>query len=52
MGNEAYGQCGHGGNGVQGIWDTWAMRPTGVKWYGGMGHIGNRDTGANGVQGV
>ena len=35
-----------GGNGVQGIWGTWAMRPT-----GGMGHIGNRDTGANEVRG-
>ena len=38
-----------GGNGVQGVWGTWAMRPTGAKWYRGMGHIGNRDTGANGV---
>ena len=27
------------------------MRPTGAKWYRGMGHIGNRDRGANGVQG-
>ena len=41
-----------GGNGVQGVWDTWAMRPTGAKWYRGLGHIVNRDTGANGVQGM
>ena len=40
-----------GGNGVQGVWGTWPMRPTGAKWYRGMGHIANRDTGANGVWG-
>ena len=40
-----------GGNRLQGVWGTWAMRPTGAKWYRGMGHIVNRDTGANGVQG-
>ena len=51
MGNGAYGQCGHRGNGVQRVWGTWAMRPTGAKWYRGMGHIGNRDTGTNGVWG-
>ena len=51
MGNGAYGQCGHRGQWVQGVWGTWAMRPTGAKWYRGMGHIGNRNTGANGVRG-
>ena len=25
------------------------MRPTGAKWYRGMGHIGNRDTGQGGM---
>ena len=30
------------GNRVQGVWVTWAMRPTGAKGYRGMGHMGNR----------
>ena len=41
-----------GGNGVQGVWDTWAIRPTGAKWYGGRGHIGDRDTGQWGTGGM
>ena len=28
------------------------MRPTGAKWYRGMGYIGHRYTGGNGVQEV
>ena len=34
---------------VQGVWGTWPIRPTGgigVWGTGGMGHMGNRDTGA------
>ena len=38
-----------GGNGVQAIWGTWAMRPTGGKWYRGYG--AHRQWGNN-VQGV
>ena len=52
MGNGAYGQCGHRGQWGTGVWVTWPMRPTGAKWYGGMGYIGHRDTAGNGVQEV
>ena len=47
MGNGAMGNVDTGGNGVQGVWGTWPMRPTGEKWYRGygvqwgMGHMGN-----------
>ena len=33
-----------------GVWDIWAMRPTGGMGYRGMGHMGNRAQGY-GVQG-
>ena len=33
MGSGAQGNVDTGGIGVQGIWSTWAMRPTGTKWY-------------------
>ena len=40
-----------GDNGVQGIWGTWAMRPTG---YGvpGMGYMGNSSKGVSGTRGM
>ena len=38
------------GNGIQGVWGTWPMRPTEAKWYRCYGVIGHRDTGGNGVQ--
>ena len=44
MGNGVYVQWGNGlqGYGVQGVWGTWAMRPTGGMGHRGMGHMGNR----------
>ena len=36
----AIGHMANEGNGVQGVWVTWAMEP-----------MGNEDTGGNGVQG-
>ena len=33
MGNGAMGNVDTGYNGVQGVWGTWPMRPTGAKWY-------------------
>ena len=31
---------GHMGNGIQGVWGIWAMRPTGGIGYRGMGYKG------------
>ena len=31
---------GHMGNGIQGVWGIWAMRPTGGYGYRGMGYKG------------
>ena len=50
MGNGAYGQCRHRGQWGTGGMGTWPMRPTGAKWYRGMGYIGHRDTGAMGYR--
>ena len=42
------------GNGVQRVWGTWSMRPTGAKWYRGYGvhrpyrHRGQWGTGGMG----
>ena len=42
MGHRGYGvhlvKMGHMDNGIQGVWDIWAMRPTGGYGYRGMGH--------------
>ena len=52
MGNGAYGNGDTGDNGVQG---TWAMRPTGAKWYRGYGAhtwaMGHMDDVAQGTMG-
>ena len=36
-GDMRYRAMGHMGNGIQGVWGIWAMRPTGGYGYRGMG---------------
>ena len=45
MGNGSMGNEDTGGNGVQGVWGTWTMRPTGTKAYRGYGAHGQLGTG-------
>ena len=39
-GTGGMGHIPNGHNGEQGIWVTWAMSPTGAKWYRGLRHRG------------
>ena len=43
--NGSHGQWGTG------VWGIWAMRPTGVIWYSGIGHTDNRGTWGMGYKG-
>ena len=45
IGNGSHGQWGTG------VWDIWAMRPTGGIGYRGMGHMDNRGTWGMGYKG-